>query len=75
MFEASSGKVLAHLDFTGIDQVTDILFYLIKEQKNLATALAKVEHICIRGCYHVTDLGVYWMTEAFPSLTSVSGII
>ncbi|KAK2145844.1 hypothetical protein LSH36_652g01062, partial [Paralvinella palmiformis] len=64
--------IINKLDFTGVQQLTDIFFQAVIVAHNNSLFLHSVEHINLQGCHHITDVGVSWMCDLFSNLKSVS---
>lgn len=60
------------LDFSGVDQLTDIVFRIFLEHWNEKT-FKLVQSVSLRGCVNITDIGIQWMAKCFPSLKQVWG--
>ena len=67
---------VTELDFSGLDQLTDDAFIVIKSKLQASSAAGYKGHLALRtvkcvGCVHITDYGVYTLAETFPSLEEV----
>ncbi|XP_067667740.1 uncharacterized protein [Haliotis asinina] len=56
---------LVSLDFTGIEQLTDSLFFLFKSTRS---TFPSMEKFIVNGCVHLSDQGLAWAAELFPKL-------
>ena len=61
------------LDFTGIEQLTDFVFYSFLT--NPEESLKKVTAVDLTGCLHITDQGLIWLASAFTGLKKVKNLI
>ncbi|XP_071167671.1 uncharacterized protein [Mytilus edulis] len=58
---------IVNLSLTGIEQVTDLLFY----QMMLYTELPNLALLNVSGCPYVTDSGIKWCVQQYPYLSEV----
>ncbi|XP_013414940.1 uncharacterized protein LOC106176900 [Lingula anatina] len=57
-------------DFSGIEQLTDLVFCVMDEELNTLRKGVKAVHC--NGCIHLTDVGVFFLAKAFQDLEHVS---
>ena len=65
---ASEGGEIV-LDFTGVEQTSDLVFYLFHTSNE--DLLKKVTTVDLTGCLRITDQGIIWMASAFTGLKTV----
>ena len=63
--------ILTRLDFNGVDQLTDVVFVLIRELHRDSLFCRGLTGISLQGCRHITDQGVQWVAQTFPNLEEV----
>ncbi|XP_048259206.1 uncharacterized protein LOC124134238 [Haliotis rufescens] len=56
---------LVSLDFTGIEQLTDCLFFMFKSTRS---KFPSMQRFITNGCVHFSDQGLSWAAELFPKL-------
>ena len=66
--KASDGGDIV-LDFTGVEQTSDLVFYLFLTSNE--DLLKKVTTVDLAGCLRITDQGIIWMASAFTGLKTV----
>jgi predicted aconitase len=69
MVDLLNQSTVNEIDLSGIDQLTDEAFLIIRDvfsQKSDA-AKAVVRFVCI-GCPHITDDGILEVAQTFPEL-------
>ena len=59
------------LDFSGIEQVTDEVFFIL----NREGIAGNIKEIVCTGCVHITDFGISLLVKACPNLEQVSSIL
>ncbi|KAH9490076.1 hypothetical protein Btru_035167 [Bulinus truncatus] len=61
------------LDFTGISQLTDMVFEIAHNLRNKEESrFSAVKSIILDGCFMITNIGLEWIAETFPNLSTVS---
>ena len=65
-------SVVTELDFSGLDQLTDEAFFVLKESFKPGTKQQDAVQ-CVKcvGCVHITDFGVLQIAQTFPALQKV----
>ena len=60
------------LDFTGIQQLTDDTFLVLKKVLSKARVRPPILNVFCVGCVHLTDFGISCLAQALPLLKEVS---
>ncbi|KAL3313544.1 hypothetical protein Ciccas_007852 [Cichlidogyrus casuarinus] len=60
-----------HLDFSGISNLTDESFYVLKEKLTDHQKLSVVS-ISLEACYYISDRGIQLLSQQFPNLESIN---
>ena len=69
-FEAEA--FVTELDFTGVDQLTDLYFWALKVKCGQSTVCKTLEKLTVQGCLYLTDDAVTQISKTFPNLKEVN---
>ena len=70
IIEASTS--VTELDFTGVDQLTDLYFWALSVKCNNSIACKILEKLTVQGCLYLTDDAVTQISQTLPNLKEVN---
>ncbi|XP_076465342.1 uncharacterized protein LOC143297055 [Babylonia areolata] len=68
MITTNTSNDLTCMNMSGVEMLTDALFYILKNSKVTFHVMKKM---ILTGCYHLSDLGLTWIADMCPQLLNL----